>query len=254
MSVEKVRGIVIKEMNKGETSKNLIVLAKEKGKIFMIAKGARKSKSHLMASSQIFSYCDFITYTSGNSNKYYNIMQSEIIDTFYNIRMDVEKLAYSYYIIELVEKTCLENMECNNIIILILKTFSFMSKLDINKINPRFVVVVFQIKYMVISGFMPQTENCVFCGNYNDITYFSNIEGGVMCQNCKKNGIEGIRISQGAYKSLKYIIKSDISKIFMFRISDDVLNEIFNISKQYILTHININFKTLDFAESLRDI
>ncbi|OUQ57449.1 DNA repair protein RecO [Tyzzerella sp. An114] len=245
MAVEKIRGIVLKEINKGETSKNLIVLSKGIGKIFMYARGARKSKSPLMASSQIFSYCDFVAFENKN---FYNINQAEIIDNFYNIRTDIEKLAYSSYILELVEKTCPENMECDNIMLLLLKTLSVMSKTDI---NPRFITRVFEIKYMSLMGFMPETENCVFCGNDSHLNYFSKIEGGVMCDDCKKKGIDGGIISNGALQSLRYILKSDVSKVFNFRVSDDVLYELSILSKDYISSHINMKFKTLDFAESL---
>lgn len=245
MAIEKVRGIVLKEMNKGETSKNLIVLAKGIGKIFMSAKGARKSKSPLMASSQIFSYCDFVAYENKN---FYNINQAEIIDNFYNIRTDIVKLAYASYIMELTEKSCPENMECDNIMLLLLKTLYVMSKTDI---NPKLASVIFEIKYMSFMGFMPETENCVFCGNDKGLLYFSKYEGGVMCEECKRKGIDGQFISGGTLSGIKYILTNDIHKIFSFRVSDEVLFEMSNISRDYISSHINMHFKTLDFAESL---
>ena len=245
MAIEKIRGIVIKEMNKGETSKNLIVLAKGKGKIFMSAKGSRKSKSPLMASSQIFSYCDYVAFESKN---FYNINQAEIIENFYNIRTDIEKLAYASYIVDLVERTCPEDMECDDIMLLLLKTLSVLSKTDI---NPRFLTVIFEIKYMSLMGFMPETDSCVFCGSDESLSYFSMAEGGVMCEKCKKKGFDGSFISGGTLSALKYILCSDVKKLFSFKVSDEVFFELRSISRKYIASHINMTFKTLEFAESL---
>ena len=63
MATEVIRGIVLKEMPKGETSKQIIVLAKEKGKIWITAKGARKQKSKLLILEYIFLYTIFVVFS-----------------------------------------------------------------------------------------------------------------------------------------------------------------------------------------------
>ena len=44
MSVGKIRGIVLKEQQSGESSKYMVVLAKGAGKLRLNARGAKKSK------------------------------------------------------------------------------------------------------------------------------------------------------------------------------------------------------------------
>ena len=53
MSVGKIRGIVIGEAQRGESSKQITVLAKGVGKVRLSARGAKNAKSHLLAGTQL---------------------------------------------------------------------------------------------------------------------------------------------------------------------------------------------------------
>ena len=58
----RTRGLVTKAVNFGEGDKILTLLSDRFGKIQVMAKGARRTKSKLMAGTQLFCYGDFVLF------------------------------------------------------------------------------------------------------------------------------------------------------------------------------------------------
>lgn len=243
----KAKGIVLKEIYLKESDKIIIVFLKGYGKMSVSAKGARKPNSKLMAGTAIFTYSDFVIY---KGKKYFNLIQAENIESFYNIRNDIITLSYASYFVELTEKTILENVSCDEILLLLIKTLNVLSK---NKINPKLISVIFEFKFLQLNGYMPEINNCVYCKKHinNKEIYFGN--EGLLCSNCFKH-ISCIKISDTALYTLKYILSSNLNNLFNFNISDTALNQLNQISDIFIKSHLNLNLKTYDFLKEIENL
>ena len=88
MKLLKVKGVVIKEIAYKDNDKIITLLTDELGKISCMAKGAKKTNSALLASCQLFVYSEFILY---KGSTFYHINSAESIDTFYALRIDLDK-------------------------------------------------------------------------------------------------------------------------------------------------------------------
>lgn len=237
-----IRGIVLKEMPKGETSKQIIVLAKEKGKIWITAKGARKQKSKLLAGTQLFCYGDFQVY---ESKKYYYVDQIDVIESFFDLRLDMNKLSQAMYIVDLVEKTAFMGMEQDNILQLLLKTLQILCK---GKCSPVLASRVFEMKFLQIVGVMPNlTEKCCICGREAK-QYFDAVSGGMVCSEHKK----GSRmLSIGTINAMNFVFSHDIKNAFQFCVSKEVMKELYKVLEEYIAIHINMQLQTRDFNKKI---
>ena len=51
MGTEKLRGIVLREQAKGESNKQIVLLAQGVGRVLLSARGARRAKSKLLAAT-----------------------------------------------------------------------------------------------------------------------------------------------------------------------------------------------------------
>lgn len=242
MGTELIRGIVLKEIPKGETSKQIIVLAKGLGKIWITAKGARKQKSKLLAGTQLFCYCDFQVY---ESKKYYYVNQIDMIESFFDLRLDINKLSQAFYIVDLVEKTAFMGIEQDNILLLLLKALQILSK---GKCPPALVSRVFEMKFLQITGVMPDlTERCCICGKEAK-QYFHITTGGMVCN----EHIGGSRkLSSGAKNAMKFVFSHNIKDAFRFSVSTEVMKELYNVLEEYIAIHINIQLKTRNFNRKI---
>ncbi|MGL4790498.1 MAG: DNA repair protein RecO, partial [Anaerotignaceae bacterium] len=125
MDNDKIRGIVLKEYPMGESSKRIVVLTKDRGKITLSVRGGKNALSKFLTSTQLFCYSDFVVC---KSKGFLFVNQSEVIESFYALREDIERLACSAFILEVVEKTVFEQMESKDILRLLLRTMKAMAK------------------------------------------------------------------------------------------------------------------------------
>lgn len=236
MGLIKTKGIVTKIVNYSESDKILTVITADQGKIQVFCKGAQNKKSALLASTEFLAFSEFILY-EGNSEMY-KLSSADIIEVFYNLRIDIEKLSYATAMSQMMNDVCFEGELCFKKLQLFLNTLYVLSETD----KPvEFVYSVFQIRLLGILGFVPRLGSCVNCGkSATDITgekFFSIKDNGIKCEICSRLDKGAIEISEVTYTSLLYVLSMDAKKIFSFEISKTALEEL------RILTQIYTNEK-----------
>ena len=99
MKQVKVSGIVISENNMGDFDKMLTILTPNLGKIGCSARGARRPKSLLLSGTQFLCFGEYMLFKGSET---YSMNSCETIEMFYNIRTDLDKLMYAYYITKII--------------------------------------------------------------------------------------------------------------------------------------------------------
>ncbi|MCL2404137.1 MAG: DNA repair protein RecO [Defluviitaleaceae bacterium] len=217
MQTIKARGLVLREYEAGESDKRLLLLCKEHGRMMIYARGARKPKSKFMAAAQLFTYADFVI-TVGRG--FHALAQAQIIENFYGLRTDYDRLTAAHLLAEVCEKTLLENIACDDLLRLALRALSHLSK---PLLPPLHVIGVFFMRFYAYYGFAPEVDTCVTCGSDVESGAFFSSEGLVCAVH--KPGY-GIPFSRGAVYALRHIMGSDLAVAFRFKAHDDVLQEL----------------------------
>lgn len=208
--LEKIKGIVIKTQDYGETHKLVTIFSGQIGKITAIARGAKKPKSRMAAVTQPFVYGNFLMYISSGLS---TIRQGEIIDSLRSIREDIFKTAYGAYIMELTDK--LMDTRSPDIYIYneLYETLQWIAANDSVEIP----VMMYEVKLYKKGGFAPIVHQCTHCGSTQMPFSFSISEGGMLCHAC-------IHLDQAAISLPASIVK-------LLNIFQEVpLNQIGNIS------------------------
>ncbi|EHZ3605219.1 DNA repair protein RecO, partial [Listeria monocytogenes] len=99
--MEKCEGIVIRQTSYRESDKIVRMYTREFGKIGVVARGAKKTKSRLAAVTQLFTN-GYFTFFGGNGLG--TLQQGEVIETFSSIQQDIFMTAYATYVCELLDK------------------------------------------------------------------------------------------------------------------------------------------------------
>lgn len=243
MGIIRTKGVVIKIANSSDTDKILTVLTAEKGKIKVFCKGAKKTKSAFLASTEFLSFSDMILF-EGNQDLY-SLNSAEPINVFYNLRTDIDKLMYASTISQIINDVCQEEELSFNRLQLLLNTLYVIS--ETNK-NLDLIYSIFRIRLLAILGYIPRLNRCVSCdkevNQINDI-YFSIKDNGIKCDICKKQDKGAINLLQTTYASLVYILSSDPKKIFSFEVPDEVIKELNLLATIYTNEKLEKEYKLL---------
>lgn len=213
----KVKGVVIKEVTYKENDKIITLLTDDLGKISCIARGAKRTNSPILANSQYLVYSEFVLYRSKN---FYYINSAEVINTFYNLRIDFDKLTYIFELTRLLNSVTDENEDTSNILKLFLNTLFAIDKYttDINVLN-----AVFKIKLFQLLGFAPRVQDCINCKTNleNNEIFYDYVSNSFYCGNCV--GIDKrryIKLSKATLIAIRYVLAADLKKIFAFELKD----------------------------------
>lgn len=242
MGVVKLRGIVIAESQKGESNKRILILAKGIGRVVLTARGAKNTKSKLLAGTQLFSYCDFLAY---EGKGFYSLTQADLIDNFFDIRMDMDKLSEAVYLAELVEKTCPQGMEQDETLKLLLYALVVLEKTEI---PPRLISRIFEVKYLQISGLL-SNEGCMVCGKDEEPLFFHEQKGEFLCKEHCSGG--EIPILSAVEKAISFITHKEGKQIFAFTLSQDAMEKMDFILQRYLEVHMGIRLNSREFSKKL---
>jgi DNA repair protein RecO (recombination protein O) len=249
--------MVLSAMPVGEYDKRLVIITKEVGRITAFAKGARKPNSALLACSQPFSFGEFTLYAGRSS---YNIMSAEISNYFGELRDDFEGLCYGFYFCEFTDYLTKENNDEKEILKLLYQTLRALSK---KTINTALIRAIFELKIIALNGEAPQVFDCVKCnknspgsGNtategQNEYRYFSIQHGGILCEKCSILDKQAIRINTSTLYTMQYIISMETTKLYTFRVSDEVQAELERCISRYLENYIDHDFKSLEMLKTM---
>jgi DNA repair protein RecO (recombination protein O) len=235
MKTVKVRGLVLKEYETGEADKRLLLLCKEKGRITVYARGARKPRSKFMAAAQIFTYSDFIL---AQGKGFYSLCQADVIESFYNLRTDYDRLCAAHSIAETCEATLLENSDCDTLLLLVLKSLSNLTK---GKLPPTQIKSVFLTRFFDFYGLRPHSDECAVCGLPADEMqgkFFWGAEG-LECGIHTAENKRVIQLSQATAAAFSHILNSELSQAFQFTAHETVLEELRNASELFLKSHFD---------------
>ena len=185
-------GVVIRSAEAGEYDRRLNMITGEQGLVTVFARGARRQGSRLLSVSMPFTFGRF-TVSEGRNSK--RLMSAEVINYFDALKHDLSSVAYGSYILELSEYFAQENMEAGEVIRLIYQSFR---ALEAPSVDDRLVRRVFEIRTLINEGIYP--------------------------------GLEGRNCSGDLMRTLSHIETVPLEKLYTFRVSDEVLDELSDFS------------------------
>lgn len=242
----KTNGLVLRISNYNDTDALLTILTAEYGILTVKARGVRRKNSPLAASCQLLAYNE---YTLFENRGYYSINEAHCEELFHELRRDICKLALSTYFAQVCEVISQEDMPNPELLSLLLNSLYGLSKLNLKE---QFIKSVFELRIACLAGYTPDLTSCYKCGNlFPD--RFNLTEGRLSCASCRDDVSSGIRmpITAGVLDAMRYICQCEQTKLFSFRIGEDTLLSLSNVTEGYLCTQLERGFSALDFYKSL---
>lgn len=244
MKIEKFEGIVLSETNYSESSKILNVLTDKYGLIGIMSKGCRKIKSKLRGVSRKLIYGTFNVYYKENGLS--TLISIDVINSFSNTLMDLEKISYASYIIDLTNQVLKQN-DSDEIFDILKNT---LIKIE-EGLDPLVLTNIIEIKLLNYLGITPNIDSCTNCGSSKQIVTLSSEQGGYICKNCYQN--EPL-VNEKTIKVIRMYYYVDISSITKLDISREVSKEINTFLDDYYDRYTGLYLKSKDFIKKVNQL
>lgn len=241
---EKMRGLILKEINTGEADKILTVLTENNGKISVLAKNIRRVKGRFGAGASFLCYSDLELEPS--RTELYYLKRATPVENFFGISESIEALALATYMGQLASYIVPECFSTDsNSLSLLLNTFYVLAH---GKKDLKLVKSIFELRLMAEEGAAPQIAECDKCGGVKFPMCFSVNDGVVRCAEC---GGEGIMLNEALYKSMLYILGADIKKIYNFTLGSENAEVLYRLSERYALHQTGRDLPALDYLNAV---
>ena len=238
----KTRAVVARRTDYAESNCMLTLFAEELGVISACAYGIKGKKSRLRAVAQPLCFAEFVLVKGGGD--IYRVEAADIIEAFYPISEDIEKLALANYFIELSG----DNFSAadGRILSLLLNTLYALAYKETESLV---VKAVFELKMMQYSGYEPSLDACIKCGSGESLVCF-DFAGGAVCADCAKDFNK--KLSADTRACIKYILNADIKKLFSFTLSKESQKNLSDICESYLLSKSEKHYKSLEYYKKIK--
>lgn len=245
--VYRTEALVLKGYNLGEADRMLTLCTPGAGKVRAIAKGARRTKSHLGGHVDLFTRSNLLV---ARGRQLDIVTQAETVENFRPIRTDLERLSHAHYVAELVEKFSAEQLASYPLYSLAVETLRQIctdTRLDL-------VVRSFELKLLAISGYRPQFHRCLHCQAAIEpgSNRFSSSLGGVLCPACALVDHAALPISVNALKILRNLQTNEAGVFNLAALDGESMLEVENRMREYITYRLESRPRSLAFLDQLR--
>ncbi len=223
----KTKGIILRRTNLGEADRILTILTEKYGLIRAVAKGVRKTLSHLAGHLEPFCVADFLIAEGRNLDI---ISGADVKKCHLSLRSNLDSTQTAYYLAEIIDRMLPEREKHPEIFELLDETLEHL-----NSAPGVLLISYFELNFLASTGFYPELDKCVRCGaKLNQKNHFDFEAGGIVCEKCDN----GRPVSNDAIKALRLFLKHRLSTIQKIKTNKKLTKEISDITADY-LRHIN---------------
>ena len=245
--------ILLRRIDFGDYDLILSLFTLNEGKVSVIAKSAKKSTKRFSGILELFSILAVVC-SSGRGKGLPVLQEASLEEPFFRIRADIRKTAYASYWVELINEWMEAGVRHDGIYHLLLQV---LRELDQGNATAAELSILFQVRFMSMSGFCPDLTQCTLCRveieklNQSRMV-FDFIKGGLICDKCASGAKGRMYLSKGTIKQLLWIERGELSRAKRIRFAPQGLREATDILEAFVPYHLGKKPKSLKFLNQIR--
>ena len=238
--------LVIKAQNTGETDRLVTLLTRKYGVIRAFANGARSPKNKNASATSLLCYADFtITKTAKGICI---VKESTPKEVFFSLRSDIIRLSLAQYFAELSGELAPREESADEFLSLLLNAVYLVSD---SKKPLQLLKAATELRMLSLAGYMPSLLGCASCGTFEtEEMRFCTRSGKLFCADCTPPE-SFVPVPNSVVHAMRHICLSDPGKLFSFRLSDENLLLLCDLSERYLLAMTGKRFATLQFYKTM---
>ena len=236
-------GLVLRETVTRDADKILTVLTPDRGRLSVIARGARRKGSRVAAACQLLAYSEMTLYEKG---RWTMLDAADTIELFDGLRQDLTALSLAAYFAELTEAV---SDGSGDVLPLLLNALYALSAL---KKPPQLVKPAFQFRLMALAGYEPMADACALCGAPEPENPMLDVVHGVVhCGKCREKGGLSLPLTASGLAALRYVLYGDPRRLYSFSLPPEGLRALNHAADAYVSAQLERSFRTLDYYKTI---
>jgi len=239
--------VVLSRLNYAEADRILVVFTPFRGKVDVIAKGARKTTSKLGPHLDYFAR---INLDLARGRELDVVTGAETVDAFPRLRENLDAYGHACYVVELVKGLTQPRQEHRDVYELLVSSLTLLDE----GVEPWVVTRHFELALLHALGYRPELFSCVACKEpiVAERNCFSAELGGLLCPRCRNDDPASIPPSVNAQKYLRTMERSGLAVAARLRPSASERLEVQQVTSHYVRHIAEREFNSLRILGALQ--
>ena len=186
----KTQAVVLRSLRLGEADRVLHLYTLERGRIGVVAKGIRKTKSRFGARLEPLSHVEVMLHEG--SGELQTVTGVDLVRPHHSAREEPYRLGVGLIGLEAMLRLFSEQEANARAFEALTRFLDVLDELELGRasrpaLDP--LALAFQLKLLWVSGYLPHLTSCAECGGEDDLVGYSARAGGAVCRACEPASI-----------------------------------------------------------------
>lgn len=227
----RTEAVVLRSLDYGETSQIVTMLTREKGKLGVMAKGARRTKSQFGATLQPMAYTQVVFYYKPTRDLQI-LSESSHVESFHRLRRSLKHITIGLRIVELVDALIEEEDPQPDIFALTIQALRHLNRTDTRVAN---LWPYVQLRMAERLGIAPSIERANVEA-VNEEGLLSRANGGVYPADAAPEA--PLRASRAALRAYAVFARADLDTVMRMELKSHVRQEVETLVRDFLRYHV----------------
>lgn len=218
-----IKAMILKREPFRENDTRVIVYSGERGKLELVARGAKKIKSKMAGHLEPITLANLMVVRG----RIFDYIGSAVSENCYpEIKDNLRKIKAAGRIVSITGKLIKEGEGDGRIFSLLEEALDIMNKNEPRLADCDLLPAFFVLRLLTLLGYEPELHHCISCQKKiaPADNRFSFIKGGIVCNSCFSK--EDLIVSDNCVKILRMAVLGDLRKLIRLEIKDSLAKEV----------------------------
>jgi DNA repair protein RecO (recombination protein O) len=249
---ERSEGVVLRSLRYGEADRILHVFTKERGRLGVIAKGARRTRSRFGALLEQFSHVDLLLHHG--RGELATVTSADLVRSHHGLAASPYRIAVGSIGVEAMSRLFIEhdpNPKAFHALVRFLELLDGAADDTVSThlaeegiADPRLdpLALSFQLKLLWLAGYLPHLESCAACGRAEPLVAFSARAGGGVCADCETGAA---RVTAAGLSAVRTLLERPLAGARLAAITPHALRDALGVIESLYEFHGGFRLRTL---------
>ncbi len=205
MGLYKIEAVVLRRRNLGEADRLVTVLSRDRGKIVLAARGARRPRSRLGGRLEPPTRFRALVAEGRTLDV---VSQVEVLDAHARLRREIERMGPAHVMLEMADRALADRHPHPDVYALLRDALSLLGA------GCACAGLWFAARLLVLTGHRPVVGHCPVCGlRVRGEGRWSNVLGGCVHAGCCSRDPDAVQVAPAAQALLRFLLDASPSAV-----------------------------------------